>query len=244
MILGNRCTRGCGFCSVPKGNPARHDMRARSRRARQRGAHGRRDEAALRGDHQRESRRSGGWRLAPLRRNRARGAARAAGGARGSADAGFLRRSGRRGARARCRRRTSSITTWRPCRACTARVRPQADYRQSLDVLALRARGMRRRADQVRLHGGAGRDRRGGARAAARSARRRHRRRHHRPVSAAHAPQSAGGRIHRAARSSTRIAITAFRSASRWSSAGRWCAVPTWRISRVEPSRGARRAPC
>jgi lipoic acid synthetase len=27
MILGERCTRGCGFCSVPKGNPARHDMR-------------------------------------------------------------------------------------------------------------------------------------------------------------------------------------------------------------------------
>ena len=27
MILGNRCTRGCGFCSVPKGNPALHDMR-------------------------------------------------------------------------------------------------------------------------------------------------------------------------------------------------------------------------
>jgi len=27
MILGNRCTRGCGFCSVPKGNPARHEMR-------------------------------------------------------------------------------------------------------------------------------------------------------------------------------------------------------------------------
>jgi lipoic acid synthetase len=26
MILGNRCTRGCGFCSVPKGNPANHDM--------------------------------------------------------------------------------------------------------------------------------------------------------------------------------------------------------------------------
>ncbi len=26
MILGNRCTRGCGFCSVPKGNPRRHDM--------------------------------------------------------------------------------------------------------------------------------------------------------------------------------------------------------------------------
>jgi len=27
MILGNRCTRGCGFCSVAKGNPERHDMR-------------------------------------------------------------------------------------------------------------------------------------------------------------------------------------------------------------------------
>src|SRR6202162_876391 len=26
MILGNRCTRGCGFCSVPKGNPSKHDM--------------------------------------------------------------------------------------------------------------------------------------------------------------------------------------------------------------------------
>ena len=26
MILGNRCTRGCGFCSVPKGNPAKHAM--------------------------------------------------------------------------------------------------------------------------------------------------------------------------------------------------------------------------
>ena len=27
MILGDLCTRGCGFCSVPKGSPARHDMR-------------------------------------------------------------------------------------------------------------------------------------------------------------------------------------------------------------------------
>jgi lipoic acid synthetase len=27
MILGNRCTRGCGFCSVPKGSPRIHDMR-------------------------------------------------------------------------------------------------------------------------------------------------------------------------------------------------------------------------
>src|SRR5215831_8154631 len=27
MILGNLCTRGCGFCSVPKCNPRIHDMR-------------------------------------------------------------------------------------------------------------------------------------------------------------------------------------------------------------------------
>src|SRR3984885_9011608 len=27
MILGDLCTRGCGFCSVPKGNPRIHDMR-------------------------------------------------------------------------------------------------------------------------------------------------------------------------------------------------------------------------
>ncbi len=27
MILGNRCTRGCGFCSVPKGSPEKLDMR-------------------------------------------------------------------------------------------------------------------------------------------------------------------------------------------------------------------------
>ncbi len=26
MVLGNLCTRGCGFCSVPKGNPSKHSM--------------------------------------------------------------------------------------------------------------------------------------------------------------------------------------------------------------------------
>ena len=67
--------------------------------------------------------------------------------------------------------RTSSTTTWRPCRGCIARVRPQADYRQSLDVLAFARRHAAGRADEVRLHGGAGRDGRRSARAAARSAR-------------------------------------------------------------------------
>src|SRR2546421_4990511 len=27
MILGNLCTRGCGFCSLPKGSPTKRDMR-------------------------------------------------------------------------------------------------------------------------------------------------------------------------------------------------------------------------
>ena len=27
LILGNRCTRGCGFCSVPQGHPENHDLR-------------------------------------------------------------------------------------------------------------------------------------------------------------------------------------------------------------------------
>lgn len=27
MILGNLCTRGCGFCAVPKGSPGKEDMR-------------------------------------------------------------------------------------------------------------------------------------------------------------------------------------------------------------------------
>ena len=26
MILGNLCTRGCGFCSVPKGSPSKHEF--------------------------------------------------------------------------------------------------------------------------------------------------------------------------------------------------------------------------
>ena len=40
-----------------------------------------------------------------------------------------------------------------------ARVRPQADYRQSLDVLGVRAPPFQR-ADEIRFHGGAGRNRR------------------------------------------------------------------------------------
>ena len=110
------------------------------------------------------------------------------------------------------------------------RVRPQADYRQSLDVLAF---ARQYRADVLTksgLHGGAGRDARRRCSALLRDLR------------AAEADVATIGQYlqptrrnlpvaeyiePRAVRAST--ATTGFRSDSRWSSAGRWCAVPTWR---------------
>ena len=108
------------------------------------------------------------------------------------------------------------------------RVRPQADYRQSLDVLAF-ARGhapdvltksgfmvgLGETEDEVRA---LLRDLRAAGTDVATIGQ----------YLAAHAAQSAGGGVRRAAASSKRIAITVSRSASRWCSAGRWCAVPTW----------------
>ena len=75
---------------------------------------------------------------------------------------------------------------------------------------------------------GLGETERGSQSAPARPARITGRRRHHRPVPAAHAPQSARGRIRdaRTVRSLPRLWPLA--SASRWSSADPWCAVPTW----------------
>ena len=163
MILGNRCTRGCGFCSVPKAIP--RGTTCGSIAAEPANVARMAAEMKLRyvviTSVNRDDLADGGSRA--FRRNRARGAPRAAGSARGSADAGFLRRSGAPWRACSMPVRTSSITIWRPCRGSTARVRPQADYRQSLDVLAF-ARRHRRGADEVRLHGGAGRDRRRSAR--------------------------------------------------------------------------------
>ena len=92
----------------------------------------------------------------------------------------------------------------------------------------VRAELRARRADEVRLHGGAGRNRRGSACLAARPA---HRRAPTWPPSAnTCSPRAATCRwpLTSSRASSTRIAITAFRWASRWCSAGRWCAAPTW----------------
>jgi apolipoprotein N-acyltransferase len=107
-------------------------------------------------------------------------------------------------------------------------VRPQADYRQSLDVLDFARRYRPDILTKSGLMAGLGetedevhavlRDLRAPGPPC----------RHHRPVSAAHAPQPAGSRLHRAAAVRSRTAITACPSASKWSSAARWCAVPTW----------------
>ena len=93
-----------------------------------------------------------------FRRDRARSAARAARGARRSADAGFLRRSGCRGARARCRpARLQSQHGDRAAavpRGCARR--PTTGSRST--CWRSRAGYRAGRADQIRLHGGAGRD--------------------------------------------------------------------------------------
>ena len=92
-----------------------------------------------------------------FRRDRARGAAGAAGRARGSADARFLRRPGGRGARARCR--AARLQSQHGDRAAAL---PAGASAGRLPAVARRA-GVRAppssgRADEVRLHGGAGRD--------------------------------------------------------------------------------------
>jgi lipoic acid synthetase len=105
------------------------------------------------------------------------------------------------------------------------RVRPQADYRQSLDVLAFARRYARKGADQIGLHGGLGETEEVRALLAI-CARRAdvatigqylQPTRRNLPVAAYIEPAS-----------SRPIAITAWRWVSRWSSAVRWCAARIW----------------
>ena len=65
MLLGNLCTRRCGFCAVPKGRPAGHRFRRAAPRRRSRREAG----AEVRGRHQRESRRRQRGRREGLRRH-------------------------------------------------------------------------------------------------------------------------------------------------------------------------------
>ena len=198
MILGERCTRGCGFCSVPKGNPAEHDMRLDPAEP----ANVARMAAEMKLRYvvitsvNRDDLADGGSRhfAATVREVR-----RALPEARvevltpdfcGDLDA--VARVLDAGPHVFNHNMETVPRLYR-------RVRPQADYRQSLDVLAFARRYSRKRADQIRLHGRAGRNRRGSSRAAARSARGGRRCGHHRPIPPAHAPQPAGGGIHRAA---------------------------------------------
>ena len=211
---------------------ARHAPRPR--RARQRRAHGRGDALEVRRDHQRQSRRPRRRRLAPLRRDRPRSPPRAARRPASKCSRPISAAISTPSRASSMPARTSSITTWRPCRGSTRACarRPTTGSRSTC------WRSRKRSLDgarQIRLHGRARRDRAGGARAAARSARAGNRRRHHRPISPAHAPQSARRRLHRPRAVRRLPRLRPRRSASRPSSAARWCAAPTW------PTRSAKK---
>ena len=77
------------------------------------------------------------------------------------------------------------------------KVRPQADYRQSLEVLAFAREYAPRALTKSGFMVGLGETAEEVRASAGRSARGGHRCGHHRPVSAAHAAQSAGGRVRR-----------------------------------------------
>ena len=108
------------------------------------------------------------------------------------------------------------------------RVRPQADYRQSLGVLAFARRHAPARLTKSGFMVGLGetedevrallRDLRAAGTDVATIGQYLQPTRRNLPVA----------ELHRAAPVRARIASTAFRWASRWSSAARWCAVPTW----------------
>ena len=75
MILGNLCTRGCGFCSVPK---SRHPGSLDADEPSECRADGSRDAPSLCGDHERQSGRPSRWRISSFCGNRARSPARSA----------------------------------------------------------------------------------------------------------------------------------------------------------------------
>ena len=198
MILGNYCTRGCGFCSVPKGSPATRDMRL--------------DPAEPAGVAEMAARMN-------LRYVVITSVNRDDLDDGGSAHfAETVREVKRALPEARVEVLTPDFCgdmeavarvldagpdvfnhNMETVPRLYRRVRPQADYRQSLDVLAF---ARRYRADVLTKSGfmvGLGETPDEVRAAAARPARRRCRRRHHRPVSAAHAAQPAGGGVRRAA---------------------------------------------
>ena len=227
MILGNLCTRGCGFCSVPKGNPAHARHAARSRGARQRGAHGR--EMKLRyvviTSVNRDDLEDGG--SAHFAETVREVEPRSAGCPRGSAHARFRRQHGRR--RARARRRPARLQPQYGDRAAPLSPRaPPGEIPAVARRAPFRAASSSGRDDQIRLHGGAGRNREE-VEQLLRDLR-------EQDVDVATIGQylqptrrnlPVAEYVH-AGTVSTTIAISDFRSASKWCSAAPWCAVPTW----------------
>ena len=132
MILGDVCTRTCGFCHIATGRPPTLDL----------------DEPRRVGDavatmklearrhHQRQSRRAARWRRGSLGRDDPPDSPAIARHERRSAHPRFLRRLGCAATRAR-RSPRFSITTSKPSRGSTTRVRPQAKYHRSLKLLQI-----------------------------------------------------------------------------------------------------------
>ena len=98
MILGNVCTRTCGFCAVPQGIPGALTADEPDQVASMAAAHG----PALRRDHQRQPGRFAGRGFGALRRNRASRQTCSACRAGGSPGAGLPGRLRGCCARARC----------------------------------------------------------------------------------------------------------------------------------------------
>ena len=198
MILGERCTRGCGFCSVQKLNPRKHDVQLDANEPANVARMAR--EMKLRyvviTSVNRDDLEDGGSHhfAETVREVRPRFAR----GARGSAHAGFLRRPRRRGARAG--RRPARLQSQHGDGAAPVLARASAGGLPAVARRAgVRAAARARSPHQIGIHGGAGRDAGRGAHAVARPARGGHRRGHHRAVPATHAPQPAGGGIRGAA---------------------------------------------
>ena len=196
---GQSCTRGCGFCSVPKGNPRSHECALDSdepANVARMAAEMKLRYVVITSVNRDDLADGGSTHFAETVREVRQ---RAAGGARGSADAGFLRRSRCRGARARCR--SARLQSQHGDRAAPVSRgcgrRPITGNRSTCCAFARHYR-----PDVLTKSGfmvGLGETRGRSATQLLRDLRAAGRRcRDHRPVSAADAPQSAGGGVRHA----------------------------------------------
>ena len=227
MILGNLCTRGCGFCSVPKGSPAKQDMRldlAEPANVARMAADMKLRYVVITSVNRDDLRDGGSAHFAETVRQ-VRGALPDARVEVLTPDFCGDLQSVARVLDAGPHVFNHNIET---VPRLYTRVRPQADYRQSLDVLDFARRYRPEILTKSGLMAGLGeteeevqvvlRDLHAAGTAVATIGQ----------YLQPYAPQPARSCLHRARAVRRATATTAFRSASKWSSAARWCAVPTW----------------